>query len=75
MKIEELKELQASGQYHHATYRNHGTLWEGLWIYRRDENGFQGYTVAGCFNVCDRSNLDIAMELCSNVSVGAYGNG
>ncbi len=75
MSLEQLKELLASGQFHHATYRNFGTLWEGLWIYRKYD-GLRGFKPAGCFGK-DSPLLHDAEELVrgTGVSVGAYGRG
>jgi hypothetical protein len=74
--LQELRELIASGEFHHATYRNIGTVWEGLWFYRRDPQGRRGFSVAGCVNKAD-ADIDAAHELVrgSGVSVGSYGNG
>ena len=74
--IEILRELLASGEFHHATYRCEGTLWEGLWIYRKDPSGFRGYVPAT--NIEKGSpDLDAAYTLCSGtgISRGAYGAG
>src|SRR5574343_302629 len=46
--LEHLRILLANGLFHHATYRNKGTLWEGLWIYAKDPTGFRGYRPATC---------------------------
>lgn len=42
-----LRELLAAGEFHHATYRDQGTIWEGLWIYKRDVSGIRGFSPAG----------------------------
>lgn len=75
MTVNELKELRASGQFHHATYRNQGSIWEGLYIYRRYD-GLRGFDVAGVFGKND-PNLDAAYDIVrdSGVSVGSFGNG
>ena len=77
--LEALKSLLESGEFHHATYRNIGTLWEGLWFYRKDPNGFRGYSVAGAVNkgADGEAVLDEAHELVrgTGISVGAYGLG
>jgi hypothetical protein len=79
MTIPELKELKASGEFHHATYRNIGTLHEGLYIYRRSADGFHGYKLAGAFNkMLDGQKLiDEAYTLVreTGVSVGSFGRG
>lgn len=74
--IEQLRECLQNGTFHHATYRNIGTLWEGLWFYVKDPNGFRGYTVAGCVNKTD-PDINAAHELVrgTGISVGAYGKG
>lgn len=72
----ELKALLASGEFHHATYRNQGTLWEGLHIYRRSEKGFRGFDHAAIIGK-DSPHLAEAERMVSHtgVSVGSYGNG
>lgn len=76
MPLSTLKQMLANGSFHHATYRNKGTLWEGLWIYVRDPKGIRGFNVAGCFPKSD-PELDAAFELTrgTGISVGAYGQG
>jgi hypothetical protein len=76
MPLETLRELRESGQFHHATYRNFGTLWEGLWIYVKEADGFRGYAPAGCFPK-DDPELKAAEDMVrgTGISVGAYGQG
>ena len=71
-----LAELLEDGEFHHATYRNIGTIWEGLWFYRTDPDGHRGFTVAGCVGK-NNPDLDEAHEMVAGtgVSVGAYGSG
>ena len=38
-----LRALIANGTFHHATYRDVGTIWEGLAIYRKDPVGPRGF--------------------------------
>ena len=75
MTLDVLKAMLADAAFHHATYRDHGTLWEGLWIYAKDEKGFH-YAPAGCF-FKDSPDLDAAFKLVrgTGISVGAYGRG
>lgn len=76
--LEALKRLLESGEFHHATYRCIGTLWEGLWFYSRSSKGRRGFEVAGCINASmDADVLDEAHELVkgTGVSVGSYGAG
>ena len=74
--IETLRALLASGEFHHATYRCLGTVWEGLWFYRKSTDGFRGYEPAGCVGKND-PDLDAAHTACAGtgISVGAYGSG
>lgn len=86
--LETLKALIAAGEFHHATYRERGTIWEGLWIYKRAQTG-RGFTPVGCIpgrvgaEFCggtretNRSVLDEAYKLIggARISVGAYGEG
>ena len=84
MTIQELKELRASGRFHHATYRNQGTLWEGLWVYENDAPGpnhkpgnwHPGYKPAGAF-FKDSPELDAAYDELrgTGISLGRYGAG
>lgn len=76
MTLDELNYLRESGQFHHATYRNHGTVWEGLHIYVNDAGGHRGFIHAGAFGKDDR-NLEAAMAIVrgTGISVGAYGKG
>ena len=76
MKIEELKQMMDKGTFHHATYRDVGSLWEGLWIYERDLEGCRGFSCAGAF-LKDSVDLSAAQELVrgTGISVGAYGQG
>lgn len=76
--LEALKTLLASGEFHHATYRDRGTVWEGLWFYKKDPDGFRGYSVAGCINAnIDADAIDEAHDLVKHtgISVDSYGNG
>jgi hypothetical protein len=84
MTIAELKQLIADGRFHHATYRNHGTLWEGLWIYIHDAPGpnhkpgawHPYFKPLGCFSKNDpllNEAYDIVRH--TGVSVGRYGAG
>jgi hypothetical protein len=74
--IELLRESLASGTFHHATYRNIGTVWEGLWFYVKDPNGFRGYVVGGCINKTD-PDINAAHDLVrgTGMSIGSYGRG
>lgn len=76
MTIESLMELLASGQFHHATYRNQGTLWEGLWVYRKSETGFRGFESAGFFHreSALREGAE-ALVAHTGISLGSYGRG
>jgi hypothetical protein len=83
-----LKELLANDQFHHATYRNQGTLWEGLHIYRKSDGGrgFEHVTIipgrvgrefCGGTRETNRSILDEAYRLIGGqrLHLGAYGEG
>lgn len=74
--IDTLRALLARGEFHHATYRCEGTVWEGLWIYRKDADGFRGYSVVTCIRK-DSPDLETAYDLCAGtgISRGSYGNG
>lgn len=74
--IDELRALIASGELHHATYRNKGTVWEGIWFYPRDPKGFRGYGIPGCVSVNDQ-DIEEAFRLLAGkgMHVGCYGGG
>lgn len=76
MELQDLQELLDTGEFHHATYRNFGTVWEDLWIYTKEENGFRGFAPAGCFSKAS-PDFKKAEEMVkgTGVSVGSYGNG
>jgi hypothetical protein len=77
-KIALLKELLASGKFHHATTRHHGgrLMW-GLHIYQKEDNGFNGFSHALFFPENDPETERAAYELVrkTGVSFGAYGQG
>jgi len=74
MTIDQLKKILANGEFHHATYRDHGTLWEGLHIYVKEDNSFNGFTNAGFF---PKENHQEAYDLVryTGVSVDSRGRG
>lgn len=76
MTLAHLKFLRESGEFHHATYRNLNSLWEGLYIYTRNETAARGFDVAGVFPKGD-PDLDTAMEQLrgTGISFGSYGRG
>lgn len=77
MTLEQLKALLESGRFHHATMRELNTIWEGLYIYEKDDDPkWVGYRMVGSFNKAD-GLVDAAYELVrgTGVSLGAYGQG
>jgi hypothetical protein len=78
-ELDKLKALLASGEFHHATYRDHGRLFEGLHFYRKADEGFRGFVHAGIISkrYDTAADLQEAEELVrhTGVSVGAYGEG
>ena len=76
--FKQLQNLLSSDQFHHATYRNQGTVWEGIWFYKKDssEKSFQGYILEGCVNKSD-PDLEEAYKLLAGkgMSVGSFGEG
>ena len=79
MTLEQLQSLLESGQFHHATYRELGTIWEGLYIYAKDSDPkWVGYRLVGSFNkYADAGLSDAAYEMVrsTGVSLGSRGNG
>lgn len=76
MTIGELRTLVDAGEFHHATYRCVGSLWEGLWIYKHAPGRARDFEPAGAF-LKGSADLDEAHNICvgSGISVGAYGAG
>jgi hypothetical protein len=77
MTLEQLTSLLESGQFHHATYRELNTIWEGLYIYANDPDlKWVGYRLVGSFNKADGLS-DAAYEMVrhTGVSLGSRGNG
>lgn len=78
-KIAALKAMLAEGRFHHATHRDHGKLWAGLFIYEKEPgNTFNGFKLAFSFpDSRGRAEQDAAYALVrhTGVSVGAYGKG
>lgn len=74
--LEVLEDLLATGEFHHATYRDRDTLWEGLHIYRRSATGFRGFDHATAILKSD-PDLERAFSLVrgTGISLGAYGKG
>lgn len=76
-KIQQLRLLLDEHKFHHATYRDQGRLWEGLFIYPNDPNGFCGY--GGPCLVFGKEDLDLsaAQDMVKHLgtSLGAYGKG
>lgn len=74
MTIDKLKEIIASGKFHHATYRH--DFARGLHIYTKDENGFRGFSYAGAFSeaIETKELIDEAYSLVrkSGVYEGSY---
>lgn len=76
--LEQLQQLIANKQIHHCTYRNIGTLWEGLWIYTNDSKDLTGFDVGTAFFKNDTNLFYAEQMLRANgyfQSVGAQGDG
>lgn len=72
MTLSELVNLKQSGKFHHATYRDVGSLWEGLRVYETSDCAI-GYKPAGCFYK-DSADLKAAQDYLrgTGVSFGSY---
>jgi hypothetical protein len=78
MNLERLKALLESGQFHHATYRQLGTIWEGFYIYEKaPDPKWVGYCLVGSFNKSEGDLMLAAEDMVrhTGVSLGAYGRG
>lgn len=77
-QFNELKDIMASGKFHHATHRYDGCL-SGLWIYTKAteaEGGFRGFKLSGKIDN-DSIFADAAHQMISQTgySTGYYGGG
>lgn len=76
--LQQLKTLIAKDKFHHATFRCQGTVWEGIWFYKKSdsEKAFRGFEVAGCVNKSDKDYEEAYKILAGKgMSVGSYGEG
>jgi hypothetical protein len=75
--LELLKRCLADGSFHHATYRNQGTLWEGLHIYVKSNGvgSFRGYSHLTMISKDEPAELEAAYQLTrgTGISLGAHG--
>lgn len=75
MTTQELKTMMADGTFHHATYRSFNSLWEGLWIYKKD-NAVRGFISAGAFFKDDPALAEAELLVRNTgISVGGYSQG
>ena len=75
MNILTLNKLIQQGKFHHATYRNIGTLWEGLWIYQKYA-GLRGFEPVGFFAKGSEELEQAENRLRdTGISVGSFGQG
>ena len=84
MTLDDLRDLIASGKFHHATVRNgRGRCWDGMYIYEAG-NGpgfFRGFRLVGSFPIGwgdqEDPTMTAAYEMVkgSGVSSNAYGEG
>ncbi len=74
--LQAFQDLVSSGEFHHVTCRNRGTVWEGLWVYRKSPDGLRGFLFACCVNKSD-PDYEEAHKFASSlgVHIGYYGNG
>ena len=74
-KIEKLRAMLETGTFHHATYRDIGSLWEGLYIYPR--GAFRGFGPPEIVFNKGEPELKLAQEIVGKTgwSLGSYGNG
>lgn len=74
-KLDQLRDVLDGENFHHATYRNLGSLWEGLYIYVKSPigRGFKPWIVFG------KNDPDLIqaedMVRRTGISVGGYGEG
>ena len=67
--------MLAKGEFNHATYREIGKLHEGLYIYKNEDNGFNGFDLAFMFPKGAEEEDAYALVRHTGVSFGSRGNG
>lgn len=74
-KLDHLRDLLSEDSLHHATYRNHGSIWEGLYIYIKSSKNFR-FEPCLVFGKND-PDLTAAENIVrhTGISFGAYGKG
>jgi hypothetical protein len=73
-KLTQLTKLMEDGLFHHATYRDLNSIWEGLYIYPKADGAFGAPCIV--FHK-DDPQLQQAHQVVKHtgVSVGAFGRG
>lgn len=70
--LDDVRDLVASGRFHHATVRTIGM--PRIWVYAKNPDGFRGYTLVG--SIADTvGNHNYFISIGHGVSVGSYGVG
>jgi hypothetical protein len=63
-----LKRLIDEKNFHHAAYRDVGKPWEGLYFYKYDPKGLNGYTIIGCISKTS-PDLEAAFALVKSTGI------
>jgi hypothetical protein len=71
--LDRLKELKATGEFHHATARQQGSRTD-LFIYRKEDNGFNGFAW-DCSTSSWNDDYKAVNDLITGLHVGHYGAG
>lgn len=70
----EFKKLITDNKFHHATYKELGGMFEGLYIYENSQNGFRGFDLVGTIYKDSNEYIEAGF-LVKDASVGSYGQG
>ena len=74
--LERIIELKKTGEFHHATVRVRGQH-EYIYIYRKDDNGFNGFEQDCSVSTWDHQAAEYAKcdRVLAGIHVGSYGRG
>jgi hypothetical protein len=63
-----LQTMLNDGSFHHATMRTDQNL-RGLYIYGKQDNGYNGFTLVTSFNPYDGAAMDLAYDMVRKTGV------
>jgi hypothetical protein len=67
-----IQDLIDSGELHHVSLRNKTSLWEGLYFYRKDVEGYRGFKLAETV-LKDHPEFNAVLALCTPFGIRDLG--